>query len=290
MQSRILANRYQLNRHMQHISEADYYAATDMVANQPVTVRTIDISTEGAVGIGLEHLAKDKLRRKVENEAKIVERLRQLSHPNLLTIQADGFEDPIYYHIYSPFQFDNLQARITQGLPMSEYARIEALAYISQAADVLAFLHRNGIIHCDISADNLAIIENKIAVIEFSIANFQLAEGSPGNPFYMSPESIIGSAPKPARDVWALGVTLAYALTGELPFGSIQTPMPDGVPFLFQTILSTPPSLRTQPLPKQLNLLIHQMLEKDPDNRPGMQQVAEDLASLLKIADEQNWL
>jgi len=277
MQSHLLANRYQLNKHMQHVSEADYYAATDIVTTQPITVRTIDISTLGAVGIGLEHLAKDKLRRKVENEVKIVEQLRQLSHPNLLEILADGFEDPIYYHIYPPFQFENLQARIVQALPM-----LEALTYLSQAADVLAFLHQNGIVHCDISADNLVLIENKIKVIEFSIANFQPAEGSPGNPFYMSPESITGSAPKPARDVWALGVTLAYALTGELPFGSVDMPMPDGVPLLFQSILSAPPSLKTQHLPQQLNLLIDQMLEKDPDKRPDMQQVAEGLALLLK--------
>ena len=83
MQSHLLANRYQLNKHMQRVSEADYYAATDIVTTQPVTVRTIDVSTLGAVGIGLEHLAKDKLRRKVENESKVVEQLRQLSHPNL---------------------------------------------------------------------------------------------------------------------------------------------------------------------------------------------------------------
>jgi eukaryotic-like serine/threonine-protein kinase len=279
MQSLLLANRYQLNRHMQRVSEADYYAATDIITSQPITVRTIDISTLGAVGIGLEHLAKDKLRRKVENEARIVERLSQLSHPNLLKILADGFEDPIYYHIYPPFRFQNLQARIAQELPMTE-----ALAYISQTADVMAFLHRNGIVHCDISADNLVLIENNIVVTEFSIANFRPAEGNPGNPFYMSPESITGGAPEPARDVWALGVTLVYALTGELPFGSFNMPMPDGVPLLFQAILSAPPSLKTRHLPPQLNLMIHQMLEKDSDKRPGMHQVAEGLASVLKAA------
>jgi serine/threonine protein kinase len=279
MQSHLLANRYQLKRHMQHVSEADYYEATDIVTSQLVTIRTIDISIEGAVGIGLEHLAKDKLRRKVENEAKIVERLRQLSHPHLLKILADGFEAPIYYHVYQPFQFKNLQAHIVQALPVPE-----ALTYLSQAAEVLAYLHQNGIVHCDISADNLVLIDNQIKVIEFSIANFEPSEGSPGNPFYMSPESIIGGAPKPARDVWALGVTLVYALTGELPFGSFDMPLPEGIPLLFQAILSAEPSLKTQHLPQQLNRMIRQMLEKDPDKRPDMQQVAEGLALLLKTA------
>jgi eukaryotic-like serine/threonine-protein kinase len=278
MHGQIVANRYQLNSHMQRVCEADYYSATDVVANQPVTIRTIDVSAIGAVGIGLEHLAKDKLRRKVENEVKIVERLSQLSHPNLLTIRDHGFEDTIYYHVYLPFQFKNLQARIIEGLPT-----VDALEYICQAADVLAFLHSKEIVHCDISADTLVLVDTKIAVIEFSIANFQSAEGRPGTPFYMSPESIVGSAPKPARDVWALGVTLVYALTGEFPFGSLDTPMPDRIPFLFNTIQSAPPSLRTERLPQQLNLLIHQMLEKNPDRRPNMQQVAEDLGSLLKI-------
>jgi serine/threonine-protein kinase len=280
MRRQLLANRYHLDSHMQHVSEADYYAATDIITTQPVTVRTIDVSTLGAVGIGLEHLAKDKLRRKVENEAKIVERLRHFRHPNLLKILADGFEDPIYYQAYPPFRFENLHARIAQELSMRE-----ALAYIFQAADVLAFLHRNGIVHCDISADNLVVIEHQVKVIEFSIANFGPAEGIAGNPFYMSPEAITGHAPTPARDVWALGVTLVYALTGELPFGSVNMPLPDAVPLLFHAILSAPPSLNTPHLPHPLKLMIHQMLEKEPDKRLGMQQVAAGLASLLNTTE-----
>lgn len=277
MPNHTVANRYQLQRHMQFVSEANYYEAQDRLTAQSVTVRTIDISTLGAVGVGLEHLAKDKLRKKVENEQKIVERLRHLSHPNLLNILDDGFEDPLYYHVYPSFPFKNLQALIEQQPPT-----LLAVGYIQQTADVLALLHRNGIVHCDISVDNLVLIEDQVRVIEFSIANFQPAEGNPGNPFYMSPEAIKGSAPEPARDVWALGVTLVYALTGALPFGSFDIPKPEGVPVLFQSILSAAPELRTSHVPLELNHLIHQMLEKDVSKRISAEQVAMELDAFLK--------
>nr|MDQ2995635.1 hypothetical protein [Chloroflexota bacterium] len=96
MQKTLIINRYQLNQRMKSIPEANYYSATDMAINKPVTVRTIDISTIGAVGIGLEHLAADKLRLKMENEKTIIQTLHHLAHPSLLTILDDGFDAPLY--------------------------------------------------------------------------------------------------------------------------------------------------------------------------------------------------
>ncbi len=250
---------------MKYVSEANYYEASDLSTGEPVTVRSIDVSTLGAVGIGLEHLAADKLRRKVENEQKIVGKLRELRHPGLFHILDSGFDDPIYYHVYPPFVFENLQSRIEQGLE-----RKPALNFMLETAQTLAFLHENGIVHCDVSAENLVLVENHVKIIEFSIANFEPAEGSPGNPFYMSPEAIMGSTPEPARDVWALAVTMTYALTGQLPFGSFETALPQGVPLLFQSIFQDPPRLETSP---ELAQLLLQMLEKDAAKRIPMRDV-----------------
>lgn len=219
MQKQMLGGRYQLLDHLQRVGEADYYAAIDKYDDLSVTIRTIDASEVGAVGAGLEHLAADKLRRKIENEAKL---LGQLNMTGLLRLLDHGFDTPIAYYVYPSFEFDNIALMVKREgrLPVPE-----AVEYIRQAAEMLSALHERGIIHCDVSAETLLVIDGQVQVAEFSIANHEKQDGAaPGDPPYMSPEAIRGENPAPVRDIWALGVTLYYALAGVLPFGGRTEP------------------------------------------------------------------
>lgn len=275
-----IAGRYRLEQHLRYVSEANYYAALDLVSGQLVTVRTINISEPGAVGPGLEHLAAQKLQGKVRNEQKLVQALKSLAHPNLLALLDDGFEDPLYYHVYPAMAFDSLQTRLEQApaLPL-----VEACGYALQASRLLADLHARSIVHCDVSAETLLLVQGQVKLAEFSIANFEPAEGvAPGNPFYMSPEAIAGAPPAPPRDVWALGVTLAYVLSGSLPFQPPSDAGPAWPPALFHRILSEAPQIETAHLPPSLAALLQRMLAKDPDSRPAPLQVAGEIESILE--------
>lgn len=248
-----IAEYYQVMQHVKTVGETDYYAAIDLRTDSPIMLRVIDTSKQGAVGIGLEHLAADKLKRKMENEAKILSQIQ-----GVLTVLDVGFDAPYYYHVYPPFEFVNLQMH---GKISPDALRLIAL----EAAQTLHNLHVMGIVHCDVSAENILLIDNHVRLIEFTIANHEQSEGvAPGNPPYMSPESITGAPPAPARDVWGLGVTLYYALSGALPFGDIELPREVGAPRLFKKIMTeSPPPLADE----TWQLIISAMLEKDPKNR-----------------------
>lgn len=249
--------KYYITDLMHDLGETQYYAAIDAEADTPITLRVIDTSRQGAVGIGLEHLAADKLRRKMENEAKLLDKL---DHPGLLKPLDVGFDPPYYYHVYAPFKFVNLRMRGRMSLD-------ELRPIAVDAAKTLHYLHELNVVHCDVSAETLLLVDHQVKLIEFTIANHDQFESvAPGNPPYMSPEAVMGAPLAPARDAWGLGVTLYYVLSGELPFGDIELPREVGAPRLFQKIMTQSPPPLTD-VPDAWIALIDDLLEKDPAKR-----------------------
>lgn len=102
---------------------------------------------------------------------------------------------------------------------------IDRLRLFCKVAEVIATLHRAGVVHGDIKPGNAIVDERGDAhVIDFGLARLIGAEkrGDEGGgtlPF-MAPELVLDAAtPSVKADVFALGVTLWYLLTGSLPFG-----------------------------------------------------------------------
>jgi serine/threonine-protein kinase len=280
MESPLIAGRYQVTKQMARLGEAEFFAAVDTTNRRAVTLRTMNVNELGTVGVGVEHMAAVKIKRKVENEMRVV---GQLDVPGLLALLDHGFDDPIYYQVYPPFVFNNLQMEIERRgrIPLAE-----TLDYMVEIATTLAALHGIGIIHCDLSADNILLLDGHARIIDLSSANQEEIQGAvPGNPPYMSPEAIGGAKPSATRDCWALGVTMVYALTGELPFGAIEPPPQTGVPRLLQRILRQAPKPLAGSgvdLPPRLITLINNLLEKEPQKRIGdMRQVAAALRDIL---------
>ncbi|MGH3380433.1 MAG: serine/threonine-protein kinase [Actinoallomurus sp.] len=91
--------------------------------------------------------------------------------------------------------------------------------------EALVSIHRAGVIHRDLKPANVLLTADGPRVIDFGIA--QAADAAPltlpgtraGSPGFMSPEQLAGAAIGPASDIFSLGSTLAYAGTGEEPFG-----------------------------------------------------------------------
>jgi eukaryotic-like serine/threonine-protein kinase len=278
--TQVIARRYQITRYLHRVGESDYYAAVDTTTQTPVTLRTINVAEVGAVGAGLEHLAADKMKRKMENEKPL---LVKLVHPGLLPLIDVGFAALLYYHVYPAFDFENLHMRLAQRgcIPFRELIPI-----LIDVADTMSFLHGIGIIHCDITPHTILLVENRAKIIEFVIANHDSPEGvAPGSPPYMSPEAIQGAKPAPTHDTWSLGVTMYYALSGVLPFGDLGIPRHEHVPRLFRAILTTNPKPITDAvndLPPALIALIDGLLQKDPQARiSSMQHVKTTLEGLV---------
>ena len=149
----------------------------------------------------------------------------QLDHQNLVRAFDAGRDRNVYY----------LATEYVPGTDLRKFVRTrtrlsmqEAATIISQAAEGLAHAHSRGMIHRDVKPGNLLVTPSgHTKVSDLGLAGFAGNEDDDdpragkvvGTADYLSPEQI--RAPRsvtPAADIYALGCTLYYAVTGKVPF------------------------------------------------------------------------
>lgn len=106
----------------------------------------------------------------------------------------------------------------------------QVVELLTMAMEPLALAHARGYVHRDLKPDNLFVVEEangpaRVKLLDFGIAAQQGVERltqvgtAMGTPHYMSPEQATNArGAGPASDVWALGVMLYEAISGEVPF------------------------------------------------------------------------
>ncbi|MGW0841105.1 serine/threonine-protein kinase [Streptomyces sp. NPDC002787] len=143
-------------------------------------------------------------------------------------------------------------------------------------AHALEDIHAAGLIHRDLKPSNVLVTIDGPRVIDFGIARAleTVAVGGltrtgalVGSPGFMAPEQVRGDRITPACDVFCLGSVLAYAATGNLPFGAANS----GVHALMFRIAEEEPDL--EDLPEGLHDLVRDCLRKDPAARPTLAQI-----------------
>ena len=174
-------------------------------------------------------------------------------------------------------------------------------AIVAQILAALGEVHRSGIVHADLKADNVMIEldrdgTDRVRVVDFGLARIEPVAGRPagpveepvpecscvsGTPEYMAPEVISGAAPSPASDLYAVGVILYELLTGTTPFAG-DTPVVVLMRHLTDPIV--PPSVRRpeRPVPRAVEEVVARALEKAPADRfADADEFAAELASAL---------
>jgi serine/threonine protein kinase len=140
------------------------------------------------------------------------------------------------------------------------------LALAAGLAESLNAIHAVGVVHRDLKPSNVLLAEDGPRVIDFGISRATestmltqagLVVGSPG---FMSPEQAMGSEVGPPSDIFNLGAVLAFAATGEGPFGTGTTAA------LLYRVVHGAPSLDA--VPATVRPLIEHCLAKDPRQRP----------------------
>ncbi|MFP0196438.1 protein kinase domain-containing protein [Pseudomonas sp. PHC1] len=92
----------------------------------------------------------------------------------------------------------------------------------------VGLLHRRQILHRDIKPENLHLGDDgELRLLDFGLAycpglSQDAPSSLPGTPSYIAPEAFQGAAPGAQQDLYAVGVTLYFLLTGHFPYGEIE--------------------------------------------------------------------
>jgi serine/threonine protein kinase len=152
---------------------------------------------------------------------------------------------------------------------VTEHGPLPAASVLALArglAEALSAIHAAGVVHRDLKPANVLLAGDGPRVIDFGISraveasaltHTGLVVGSPG---FMSPEQAEGREAGPPSDIFSLGAVLAFAATGQGPFGSGSTPA------LVYRVVHSAPDLDLAPA--EVRSLIDRCLAKDPARRP----------------------
>ena len=164
---------------------------------------------------------------------------------------------------------------------------MQSVSYLIQACNGLHAAHLHGVVHRDVKPENFFVARSEqVKVMDFGIAmratdtdEIILDGRTAGTPVYMSPEQIRDySGVTPVSDVYSIGVVAYELFTGEVPFDSDN---PRTLMFMHLTAKAPPPSWLEHELPADLDSLILQALEKEPDQRPkSCREMAERLEAI----------
>jgi len=252
----VLGDRYNLVALLGQGGMATVYRARDLRLERDVAVKLLAYDLQG----------DPVYLQRFEKEAKLSAQLR---HPNLVEVfDVAVSSDDEQYLVMELLQGESLSARAARGpMPLDEF-----LALAQQIAAGIAVLHAAGVVHRDLSANNVMLVEGgaRVKVLDLGIAKAQNAQTltEPGSFIgtleSMSPEQIRGDEVGPPADVYALGILFYRMLTGAPPFAG------EAATLIYQH-LHVPPGAMMAPaeLPEGVIDLVAWCLEKAPSARPA---------------------
>lgn len=223
--------------------------------------------------------AIESFRREIRTQAK-------LDHPNLVRAYDAGLDGNVHYMVVEFVPGTDLRrlVRAERALSVQRASNI-----IMQAAQGLAHAHERGLIHRDVKPGNILVTPDGVAKLsDLGLAAFLNDASDPragkivGTADYLSPEQIqTPTEVTQLTDIYSLGCTLYYAITGKVPF-----PGGNAKSKARRHLNETPwhPRRFNPDVSDEFVDLIGDMMEKDPGNR--IQTAAEVAARLAPWASE----
>jgi serine/threonine protein kinase len=273
----VLNGRYQLVRRLGGGAMGTVWEATDLYLERTVAAKEL------IPGASFEE--DDETRRERVNREAIA--LAQVEHPVIVTVHdlITVGRRKIPWIVMGYVPGDPLSEIIQKykETPLPEH-RIAAIAL--DVLDGLRACHTSNprVYHRDVKPANIVVgPDESVHLVDFGIAwiagKVPLTENGNivGTPEFLAPELLDGEPAGPGTDLWALGVTLYYALTGQAPFRA------EGKWAMYTAIKT-----RNPPEPRDggpLANLVLQMLRKRPEDRPDAATVAAMLRGVANQPD-----
>ena len=255
------------------------YKAIDSVLNRPVALKVI----------AAELLRSPQARARFLREAQAA---ALIHHPHVATIYQFGEEGDSYFYAMEFVEGEDLERYVGRQGPL---APATALRVVLQVAQALEAAQARQLIHRDIKPGNIMAVANRAGSLDIKLIDFGLAKGAGletldaaritrtqdfvGSPAFASPEQCEAKKLDIRSDIYSLGVTLWYLLSGKRPFsGSVGEVM-------VAQIIKPPPFDQLAHLPEPVLELLRRMLAKSPDDRfqtpPEVQDAVETIATQL---------
>ncbi|MFV1967689.1 MAG: protein kinase [Pirellulaceae bacterium] len=148
-----------------------------------------------------------------------------LEHENIVHVQDVSSEGDRHFIVMEYVQGKDLQQRVKDEGPL---AFRDVAHIVRQAAEGLSYAHKQGIVHADLKPANLLVDDQgAVKILDMGVGQLRQAEKTSKENTgdillsaisYMSPEQARGLDADARSDVYALGGTMYYMLTGRVPF------------------------------------------------------------------------
>jgi hypothetical protein len=257
----VLAERYEILSPLGRGGMGAVYRARDRVLDEEVAVKVLRADASGTEESALRFRSEIKLARRV-------------SHWNVCRIHEYGEDGPLRFISMELVEGETLKEVLRRRGPLTA---AEGFDVAIQVTEGLAAVHQAGVIHRDLKSANIMLDRaGRSRVMDFGIAKREMEAGSAasgyvvGSPEYMSPEQARGVPVDTRSDLYALGVVIFEAFTGEVPFHA-DTPV--GTLLLH---LEASPPIDVAAIPPALRPVLRRALSKEPSER---------FASALAMAD-----
>ena len=273
----LLAGRYSIERELGRGGMGIVLLARDVALDRPVAIKLLP-----------PYLASRR-----EQRDRFLQEARTaagLAHPNIVPIHLVEARGDLVFFVMGFVDGETLRERVERAGPLPPRLAVKLLQEVAWA---LGAAHQRGVIHRDVKPDNIMIerATERAIVTDFGIASSPPGPLSPspagsgpavpergnsgeviGTARYMSPEQACGERVDARSDLYSLGATFFYALTGRAPFEATNVPA-----ILTKHVYEIAPlvhKLRPE-VPAKLGTVIERLLRKAP---PDRFQTADDLA------------
>ncbi|MBN1653521.1 MAG: protein kinase [Deltaproteobacteria bacterium] len=244
----VIANRYQVQKKLGQGGMAAVYAVLDSATGKTVALKQLVAKSNTS--------AFERIKSLFEYEFYTIS---QMVHPRIIEVYDYGIEDDMPYYTMELLEGGDLQT-------LAPVPWTRACSLMIDVCSALGLIHSRRHVHRDLSPRNVRCTrDGKAKLIDFgAMVPMGLNKQIVGTPTYTAPEVIMLQPLDARTDLYSLGATFYYGLTGRNAY-------PSKTFSKLHEVMSNkpaPPSSLVEEIPKELDHLVMSMLSLDPIARP----------------------
>lgn len=201
-------------------------------------------------------------------------RLQRLTHPHIVRAYA-VLDDPTPLVILETLPGETLERLIERAGPLSA----PELAYLGlHLGSALTYLHRQRLLHLDLTPGNVVASHGIAKVIDLSLSRRPgQSRGGDGTRGFNAPELAEGAALTPATDIYGLGATLVFSALGDVPADAANGTLAARV----EAMMSRDAGAAA----RAIAATITACLERTPARRPSLDELTAALSAIIRQAE-----